>query len=86
MDLMRCVVPFYSFYFLLSYILSLSFSLVLKGKLKEWSLVLYGTSEQPYSMRREQARSAELPMDYGGDLTEEYIGESPPQHRGNSAK
>uniref|UniRef100_A0A4W5P978 Proprotein convertase subtilisin/kexin type 5a n=1 Tax=Hucho hucho TaxID=62062 RepID=A0A4W5P978_9TELE len=29
----------------------------------EWSLVLYGTSEQPYSMRREQARSAELPTD-----------------------
>uniref|UniRef100_A0A8C7DPG1 Proprotein convertase subtilisin/kexin type 5a n=1 Tax=Oncorhynchus kisutch TaxID=8019 RepID=A0A8C7DPG1_ONCKI len=33
------------------------------GELREWSLVLYGTSEQPYSMRREQARSAELPTD-----------------------
>uniref|UniRef100_A0A673ZZ54 Proprotein convertase subtilisin/kexin type 5-like n=1 Tax=Salmo trutta TaxID=8032 RepID=A0A673ZZ54_SALTR len=43
------------------------------GELREWSLVLYGTSEQPYSMRREQARSAELPTD-GGDLTEEYNG------------
>lgn len=37
--------------------------------------MLYGTSEQPYSMRREQARSAELPTD-GDDLTEEYNGES----------
>ncbi|XP_019909261.2 proprotein convertase subtilisin/kexin type 5 [Esox lucius] len=43
------------------------------GELKGWSLVLFGTSEHPYSMRREQARSAELPTE-GGDLTEEYSG------------
>uniref|UniRef100_A0A8C7DRQ9 Proprotein convertase subtilisin/kexin type 5a n=1 Tax=Oncorhynchus kisutch TaxID=8019 RepID=A0A8C7DRQ9_ONCKI len=48
------------------------------GELREWSLVLYGTSEQPYSMRREQARSAELPTD-GDDLTEEYNGRCDPE-------
>lgn len=42
--------------------------------LKEWSLVIYGTAEQPYPRHRERARSAEMPMD--GDLTEEYSGES----------
>ncbi|XP_062333907.1 proprotein convertase subtilisin/kexin type 5 [Osmerus eperlanus] len=48
----------------------------IQGKLEEWALVFYGTSKHPYSMRREQARSAELPA--GGsssdDLSEEYSG------------
>lgn len=44
------------------------------GTLKEWSLVIYGTAEQPYPMHRERARSAEMPTD--SDLTEEYSGES----------
>lgn len=44
------------------------------GKLKEWSLVLYGTSVHPYSsLRYEKTRSAEPPTDY--DLPEEYNGE-----------
>ncbi|XP_071751056.2 proprotein convertase subtilisin/kexin type 5 [Centroberyx gerrardi] len=47
------------------------------GTLKEWSLVVYGTSEQPYPMHREQARSAEMPMD--SDLTEEYSGPCDPE-------
>ena len=44
------------------------------GMLKEWSLVIYGTAEQPYPAHRERARSAEMPTD--SDLTEEYSGES----------
>ncbi|CAB1318072.1 unnamed protein product [Coregonus sp. 'balchen'] len=53
----------------------------------EWSLEVLDTpsqqrdnseTEQPYSMRREQARSAELPTD-GGDLTEEYSGLCDPE-------
>ncbi|KAL0965792.1 hypothetical protein UPYG_G00285770 [Umbra pygmaea] len=48
------------------------------GELKEWSLVLYGTSEHPYSMRREQARSVELPTE-GGDLADEYSGICDPE-------
>lgn len=44
------------------------------GALKQWSLVIYGTAEQPYPMHRQRARSAEMPMD--SDLTEEYNGES----------
>lgn len=44
------------------------------GALKEWSLVIYGTAEQPRPMHRQRARSAEMPMDT--DLTEEYSGES----------
>ena len=52
------------------------------GKLEEWALVFYGTSKPPYSsMRREQARSAELPASGSSsdDLSEEYSGES--RHR-----
>lgn len=44
------------------------------GTLKEWSLVIYGTAEQPYRAHRERVRSADMPMD--SDLTEEYSGES----------
>lgn len=44
------------------------------GELKRWSMVIYGTAEQPYTARRRRARSAETPMD--SDLTEEYSGES----------
>ena len=44
------------------------------GKLKEWSLVLYGTSVHPYSsMRSDKPRSAEPPADE--EFTEEYNGE-----------
>ncbi|KAM4634072.1 proprotein convertase subtilisin/kexin type 5 [Polymixia lowei] len=49
------------------------------GLLSLWSLVLYGTSQQPYSIRREQARSAEMPTDGGSDLTEEYRGPCDPE-------
>ncbi|KAM3849392.1 proprotein convertase subtilisin/kexin type 5 [Diretmus argenteus] len=49
------------------------------GALKEWSLLLYGTSEQLYPMHREQARSAEMPADSGDDLTEEYSGPCDPE-------
>lgn len=48
------------------------------GALKQWSLVIYGTAEQPYPMHRQRARSAEMPLD--SDLTEEYNGESCAQH------
>uniref|UniRef100_A0AAQ5YY62 SPC3 n=1 Tax=Amphiprion ocellaris TaxID=80972 RepID=A0AAQ5YY62_AMPOC len=47
------------------------------GVLKTWSLVIYGTAEQPYPVHRERARSAEIPMD--GDLTEEYRGPCDPE-------
>ncbi|XP_067430805.1 proprotein convertase subtilisin/kexin type 5 [Thunnus thynnus] len=47
------------------------------GMLKEWSLVIYGTAEQPYPVHRERARSAEMPMD--SDLTEEYSGPCDPE-------
>ncbi|KAJ8380876.1 hypothetical protein SKAU_G00016540 [Synaphobranchus kaupii] len=44
------------------------------GKLKEWSLVLYGTSVHPYSssLRYEKPRSAEPPTD--DEFQEEYSG------------
>uniref|UniRef100_A0A3B3TR46 Proprotein convertase subtilisin/kexin type 5a n=1 Tax=Poecilia latipinna TaxID=48699 RepID=A0A3B3TR46_9TELE len=44
------------------------------GILKMWSLVIYGTAEQPYHMRRRRVRSAEPSVD--SDLTEGYDGES----------
>ncbi|KAM7368833.1 hypothetical protein PAMP_013140 [Pampus punctatissimus] len=47
------------------------------GMLKEWSLVIYGTAEQPYPVHRERARSAEMPMD--SELTEEYSGPCDPE-------
>uniref|UniRef100_A0A3Q2P1X4 SPC3 n=1 Tax=Fundulus heteroclitus TaxID=8078 RepID=A0A3Q2P1X4_FUNHE len=33
------------------------------GMLKKWSLVIYGTAEQPYPMHHQRARSAELSVD-----------------------
>uniref|UniRef100_A0A6Q2XSN0 P/Homo B domain-containing protein n=1 Tax=Esox lucius TaxID=8010 RepID=A0A6Q2XSN0_ESOLU len=43
------------------------------GKLKEWSLVLYGTSVHPYSsLRSDKPRSVEPPVDE--EFTEEYNG------------
>ncbi|XP_034997609.2 proprotein convertase subtilisin/kexin type 5 [Hippoglossus stenolepis] len=47
------------------------------GMLKEWSLVIYGTAEQPYPVHRERARSAEMLTD--SDLTEEYSGPCDPE-------
>ncbi|XP_044031068.1 proprotein convertase subtilisin/kexin type 5 [Siniperca chuatsi] len=47
------------------------------GTLKEWSLVIYGTTEQLYPMHHARARSAEIPMD--SDLTEEYSGPCDPE-------
>ncbi|XP_029372303.1 proprotein convertase subtilisin/kexin type 5 [Echeneis naucrates] len=47
------------------------------GMLKEWSLVIYGTAEQPYPAHRERARSAEFLMD--SDLAEEYSGPCNPE-------
>ncbi|KAM9307095.1 proprotein convertase subtilisin/kexin type 5 [Pholidichthys leucotaenia] len=47
------------------------------GRLKKWSLVIYGTSEQPYPVRHMRARSAEIPED--GDLAEEYSGPCDPE-------
>ena len=61
-----------------SYLTLLLFLCCLTGVLKEWSLVIYGTAEQPYPVHRERARSAEMPMD--SDLTEEYSGESCTRH------
>ncbi|KAG9334724.1 hypothetical protein JZ751_006561 [Albula glossodonta] len=47
------------------------------GKLKEWSLVLYGTSVHPYSpLRYDKPRSAEPPTD--DDFPEEYSGKQLP--------
>ncbi|XP_028273367.1 proprotein convertase subtilisin/kexin type 5 [Parambassis ranga] len=47
------------------------------GTLQKWSLVIYGTAEQPYPVHRERARSAEVPSD--SDLTDEYSGPCDPE-------
>uniref|UniRef100_A0A3P9N2S0 Proprotein convertase subtilisin/kexin type 6-like n=1 Tax=Poecilia reticulata TaxID=8081 RepID=A0A3P9N2S0_POERE len=47
------------------------------GILKNWSLVIYGTAEQPYNMRRRRVRSAEPSVD--SDLTEGYDGPCDPE-------
>uniref|UniRef100_A0A7N6B092 P/Homo B domain-containing protein n=1 Tax=Anabas testudineus TaxID=64144 RepID=A0A7N6B092_ANATE len=44
------------------------------GKLKEWSLVLYGTSVHPYSVRSEKARSTDRVTPTDEEFTEEYNG------------
>ncbi|XP_028824606.1 proprotein convertase subtilisin/kexin type 5-like isoform X1 [Denticeps clupeoides] len=50
------------------------------GKLKEWSLVLYGTSVHPYSGRSEKPRSApEQPTEEEEETLEEYHGECDPE-------
>lgn len=45
------------------------------GKLKEWSLVLYGTSMHPYSLRSDKPRSTESQTPSEEDVTEDYNGE-----------
>lgn len=49
-------------------------ALVAAGKLKEWSLVLYGTSVHPYILRSEKPRSAEIMAHTNEEFTEEYNG------------
>lgn len=45
------------------------------GKLKEWSLVLYGTSVHPYSsLRSEKPRSTDTLAPTEEEFTEEYNG------------
>uniref|UniRef100_A0A8C1MN45 Proprotein convertase subtilisin/kexin type 5b n=1 Tax=Cyprinus carpio TaxID=7962 RepID=A0A8C1MN45_CYPCA len=44
------------------------------GKLKEWSLVLYGTSQHPYSFRSDKPRSLAEPQP-DDEYSEEYVGE-----------
>ncbi|XP_030211551.1 proprotein convertase subtilisin/kexin type 5 [Gadus morhua] len=57
----------------------------LAGTVREWTLVLHGTSEPPYSTRREKARSADMATGGGGggggadDLTDEYSGPCDPE-------
>lgn len=53
-------------------------ALVAAGKLKEWSLVLYGTSVHPYILRSEKPRSAEIMTHTNEEFTEEYNGTCPP--------
>ncbi|MEQ2312550.1 hypothetical protein AMECASPLE_032188, partial [Ameca splendens] len=47
------------------------------GMLKKWSLVIYGTAEQPYPVHHQRVRSAELSMD--SELTEGYGGPCDPE-------
>uniref|UniRef100_A0A8C9V0U4 Proprotein convertase subtilisin/kexin type 5b n=1 Tax=Scleropages formosus TaxID=113540 RepID=A0A8C9V0U4_SCLFO len=55
------------------------------GKLKEWSLILYGTSVHPYSsLRYEKPRSAEPLTDY--ELPEEYNGLCHPECNENGCE
>lgn len=42
------------------------------GKLKEWSLVLYGTSIQPYSPRNDFLKGERIRMSAIEDPTEDY--------------
>ncbi|KAK3565727.1 hypothetical protein QTP86_014189 [Hemibagrus guttatus] len=54
------------------------------GKLKEWSLVLYGTSVHPYSSRSDKTRSApESPED---EYNEEYVGPCDPECNENGCE
>lgn len=52
----------------------LSIFICATGTLQEWSLVIYGTAEQPYRQPGRRARAAVTPVD--SDLNEEYAGES----------
>ncbi|XP_034048082.1 proprotein convertase subtilisin/kexin type 5 [Thalassophryne amazonica] len=45
--------------------------------LKQWSLVIYGTTHHPDPMHRRRARSANTPMD--NDVTKEYSGPCDPE-------
>lgn len=51
--------------------MSFTLPFVSSGKLKEWSLVLYGTSVHPYTSHNEKPRS---PEDFTEEFTEEYNG------------
>ncbi|KAK7933828.1 hypothetical protein WMY93_004724 [Mugilogobius chulae] len=53
------------------------------GKLKEWSLVLYGTSVHPYT-RSDKPRSVELPTEE--EFTEEYNGPCDPECNENGCE
>uniref|UniRef100_A0A8C2KSV0 Proprotein convertase subtilisin/kexin type 5b n=1 Tax=Cyprinus carpio TaxID=7962 RepID=A0A8C2KSV0_CYPCA len=48
------------------------------GKLKEWSLVLYGTSVHPYSFRNDKPRSLAEPQP-DDEYSEEYVGSCHPE-------
>uniref|UniRef100_A0A672KCU5 Proprotein convertase subtilisin/kexin type 5-like n=1 Tax=Sinocyclocheilus grahami TaxID=75366 RepID=A0A672KCU5_SINGR len=48
------------------------------GKLKEWSLVLYGTSVHPYSFRSDKPRSLAEPQP-DDEYSEEYVGSCHPE-------
>uniref|UniRef100_A0A8C1MNG8 Proprotein convertase subtilisin/kexin type 5b n=1 Tax=Cyprinus carpio TaxID=7962 RepID=A0A8C1MNG8_CYPCA len=48
------------------------------GKLKEWSLVLYGTSQHPYSFRSDKPRSLAEPQP-DDEYSEEYVGSCHPE-------
>ncbi|KAI4878135.1 hypothetical protein NFI96_007718 [Prochilodus magdalenae] len=55
------------------------------GKLKEWSLVLYGTSVHPYSFRSEKPRSmVEAQVDE--EYSEEYVGPCDPECSDNGCE
>lgn len=47
--------------------------MIVPGKLKEWSLVLYGTSVHPYSFRSDKPRSLAEPQPEE-EYSEEYVG------------
>lgn len=51
---------------------SLCFFLYLQGKLKEWSLVLYGTSIQPYSPRNDVPKVERVRSSPVEEPSEEY--------------
>ncbi|RXN20211.1 pro convertase subtilisin kexin type 5 isoform X1 [Labeo rohita] len=48
------------------------------GKLKEWSLILYGTSVHPYSFRSDKPRSLAEPQP-DDEYSEEYVGSCHPE-------
>ncbi|XP_073723703.1 proprotein convertase subtilisin/kexin type 5b isoform X1 [Misgurnus anguillicaudatus] len=48
------------------------------GKLKEWSLVLYGTSVHPYSLRSDRSRSVAEPQPEE-EYSEDYVGPCHPE-------
>uniref|UniRef100_A0AAR2KQ17 P/Homo B domain-containing protein n=1 Tax=Pygocentrus nattereri TaxID=42514 RepID=A0AAR2KQ17_PYGNA len=55
------------------------------GKLKEWSLVLYGTSVHPYSFRSEKPRSA-VEVQVDEEYSEEYVGPCDPECSDNGCE
>ncbi|XP_076845203.1 proprotein convertase subtilisin/kexin type 5b isoform X3 [Brachyhypopomus gauderio] len=55
------------------------------GKLKEWSLVLYGTSVHPYSFRNDKPRSVVEPQGEE-EYIEEYVGPCDPECNENGCE